>query len=89
MDIRSQLEKDSLEFAKAYTPRAVRRHEDVDYAIAYMAGARQVLIYLNDFVYKVSAQIGEPKGEFEQGQKDGLFWLMDHVTDLFGETTEE
>jgi hypothetical protein len=89
MDIRSQLEKDSLEFAKAYTPRAVRRHEDLDYAIAHMAGARQVLIYLNDFVYRVSAQIGEPKGEFEQGQKDGINWAIDHLLDLFGELGEE
>jgi hypothetical protein len=89
MDVRGQIEKDAKEFAVEFTPRRNRPQENFDYEIAYVAGAKQLKIYIAEFVRRVDFEIGEPKGEFEQGQKDGLFWLMDHVTDLFGENTEE
>ena len=89
MDIRGQVEKDALEFGTEFCPRRNRAQAVEDYQIAYMAGAKQLKIYVNDFVERVDMLIGEPKGEFEQGQRDSLFWLLDHVKDLFAENTEE
>jgi hypothetical protein len=54
-----------------------------------MAGAKQLKIYVNAFVERVDTMLGEPKGEFELGQRDALFWLLDHVKELFAEDTEE
>ncbi len=85
MDIKGQLEKDAAEFGTEFCPRRNRAQEVEDYQIAYMAGAKQLKIYVNAFVERVEVLIGEPKGEFEQGQRDGLNWLLDHVTDLFAE----
>ena len=89
MDIKGQLEKDALEFSTEFCPRRNRAQEVEDYQIAYMAGAKQLKIYVNAFVQRVDTMLGEPKGEFELGQRDALFWLLDHVTDLFTETEKE
>jgi hypothetical protein len=89
MDIKGQLEKDALEFSTEFCPRRNRAQAVEDYQIAYMAGAKQLKIYVNDFVERVDTMLGEPKGEFELGQRDALFWLLDHVTDLFTETEKE
>lgn len=83
------MEKDALEFGTEFCPRRNRAQAVEDYQIAYMAGAKQLKIYVNDFVERVDMLIGEPKGEFEQGQRDSLFWLLDHVKELFAEDTEE
>ncbi len=89
MDIKGQLEKDASEFSTEFCPRRNRAQEVEDYQIAYMAGAKQLKIYVNNFVERVDTMLGEPKGEFELGQRDALFWLLDHVTDLFTETEKE
>jgi hypothetical protein len=89
MDIKGQLEKDAAEFSTEFCPRRNRAQAVEDYQIAYMAGAKQLKIYVNDFVERVDTMLGEPKGEFELGQRDALFWLLDHVTDLFTETEKE
>lgn len=89
MDIKGQIEKDAHAFAGEFTPRVNRAQKAIDYQIAFVAGAKQLRIYFNEFVDRVDHLIGEPKGEFEQGQRDGLFWLRDHLADLFGESGEE
>ena len=89
MDTDRQIEKDATEFATEFCPRRPRAQDAADYKIAYMAGAKQLKIYVNAFVERVEVLIGEPKGEIEQGQKDGLNWLLDHVTDLFAEPEKE
>jgi hypothetical protein len=89
MDIKGQLEKDAAEFGTEFCPRRNRAQAVEDYQIAYLAGAKQLKIYVNDFVNRVDTMLGEPKGEFELGQRDALFWLLDHVKELFAEDTEE
>jgi len=89
MDIKGQIEKDAHDFAEEFTPRVNRSQKAIDYQIAFVAGARQLRIYADEFIDRVDKLIGEPKGEFEQGQRDGLFWFRDYLTDLFGESGEE
>lgn len=87
----SQISKDAVEFAKDYTPQRLKRQEEIDYSIAFAAGAKQLMIYLRDWSRRVNLEL-QGGNEFERGQADGANWAYEAMQMILGgadETTGE
>lgn len=82
----NQLLKDSRDFAVQFVPFQRAPQNSEDYSVAFLAGAEQVLKYLEEFVLKVEVQVPlERASEFERGQLDGMRWALDSLRTLNGQ----
>jgi hypothetical protein len=81
----NQIAKDAAEFAHNFVPNAYQRQTAEDYAEAYQEGAKQVLVYLEQFAARVNGIMPfHDSSTFEKGQVDGILWALDALNTLFG-----
>lgn len=84
----NQIVKDAREFALHFTPFQRAPQQRGDYQEAFEAGAENMRAYFEEFLLAVEKKIGgsrEKLSEFELGQLDAFYWIMDHFDALFGE----
>lgn len=81
----SLIKHDAWKFAEGFIPNLGREQQPADYQAAYEEGARQVLRYLQQFAARANAKTCPTTStSFQEGQVDGIFWAVDHISTLFG-----
>jgi hypothetical protein len=84
----NQIVRDAREFALHYTPFKRAPQQRDDYQEAFEAGAENIRAYFEEFLLGVEKKLKgsrEKLSEFEMGQIDAFYWMMDHFDALFGE----
>lgn len=79
----SQLSRDSLMFSETFVPFRRAPQNSDEYALAFMCGADQLRIYLEEYLLQ-AYKLNKNSTDFERGQREMIEMVIDQVNTLLG-----